>query len=519
MPPASDWGGMPALVVAAPVIQLKALHPLEQERSYGYEDQVVRRVLEEHLIPTPEGFGIVRPVNSNVYAALRRGDKEEIYDVDREEEELAKKWMKRHFHHMIGKFGPIAFEKVEINPDTSAGFPFRCSKQKAVWDHYDYLRWYTQPGNSDRPWPIWKITPKVEYLKRIKIEEDKIRLFRNPPLDYLILEKVIYTTQDEVLTTYSDDTWLALGFVKENGGWDAFIRSLMKRGKYFYEWDVENWDKAYGPELERVCSEIRKTFFHDYESVRKDVDFLCEGAAYAFELLLNGWVMATGLDQKSGRLLTSSNNSLAHIFMLYIHYIRFCKKSGLVPTYDSCMSAWTNKVYSDDIAGATNQPELVDEDFLRSTYELFGMGVKDYRCSTNVIGLTFLGAKNIEWEFDCGRRYVPKYDSARMMYALLVNGGRVSTHKRAERINGLYHNLAFSEYLDVMDDLIVELKALGEWPDDVPVPSQYQAQIAYTAMESREGNINTCYNGDASSNISQIYRARTTGEIPNGGAQ
>nr|UQB75981.1 RNA-dependent RNA polymerase [Flumine Astrovirus 10] len=470
---------------SAHVLRFSHLQPVGEEEDVGFIDPVTHDILKEVGVDVPGGYGIVRPTARNVEVSLLGSDKPEVYEISLEEESLAISMVLAMFSHMKGRFRKIAVDNIELVASASGGFPYRISKEDFVWCHAEYVRWYCETGNTNRPDPIWKQNPKVEYMVEEKIEEGKIRIFRNPPMDYLALEKCYFQTMDNAFVVEGGTTWSRLGFSKEEGGWHSLFTSIAAR-RYKFKWDVGKWDKSYGPRLDKACELIRRNWFAPLEKEEEsDLDWLAEQATYSYELRWHGWLSATALSQKSGRLKTSTNNTIAHIFIIFIHYIRTCRRLGVVPTFDHAISIYTNAVYSDDIVGGTDEVAYVEEQGLRETYALFGMELKEYLLTESVHELDFLGARCGSFQMGGRSFYVPEYNTDRMMFAILVQQGRLSNRLRAERIIGLYHNLAFSPRAETLDYLVQSLISKGLWPEDLPRPSLEHVRRQYMAAEGR----------------------------------
>ena len=138
-------------------------------------------------------YGIVQPTPKNVSAALKKGDRAEVFPEEGEVLQWARALTRQHSLWMEMDPSTIrSLDNVELDETTSSGFPFNAKKHEVIKKYDEYLRWYTTIGNRDRPMPIWVANPKTEYLDRKSIDDLKIRLFRNPPLDYLLLEKRYY---------------------------------------------------------------------------------------------------------------------------------------------------------------------------------------------------------------------------------------------------------------------------------------------------------------------------------------
>jgi len=384
---------------------------------------------------------------------------------------------------MEGRFRKIPVEDVEIDPSRASGFPFNKKKGEALQLYSNFFRWYVRTGNQDRPDAFWKVTAKIEYLKMCEILENKIRLFRNPDLAYLLLEKMYFQQMDKFLMEFERTSWSALGFSKEYGGWDEFINILISKNphadriRHFYRWDLRFFDKSVGPKKQWRCDRLRELWFEKPPSEEEMIDlrFLFEQAGYSFEVLANGEVVFTAIAQKSGRFRTASDNTLIHIDMFCTHYIRVSKKYGWGYSFKDMMEKFNNYIYSDDIQGSTDFPEYLKLEDLEETFAMFGMGVKDYVMSIDPTSIHFLGATNKR----VNGAWVPVYDEERMWFALVNLTGKISDEDRAQRISGLAHNLAFSEkYSRLICELAQHLEKLGRWKG-VPLPDPGELKLAY----------------------------------------
>jgi len=431
--------------------------PLEEIPSYVFFDPVVLQFFQERM--PEESFGIVRPTVWSVTLALEKSDVREIWLVAAEDEEAADLLLEKHFSFMMGRFRKRDFRRVTIAPDASAGFPMQMSKDKALRTYLAYYAEYCRPG-VQRPPVVWKVTPKIEYLPLEDILAGKIRLFRNPPLDYLLLEKVYFEDQDEHLVSHPCETWSALGFVKENGGWHTLM-SKLNRFKYKFTWDVWRWDKKVGPHLLSKDDNLRRKMYHPEEVINEvDWQFLTEESSYCYELLPNGQVIATAIAQKSGKLRTSSGNTTMHIWCVFAHIARVVRKYDIRMDYDTLMRENFLAIYSDDNIGGTNMPELFQEADLRESFQLLGLDIQDFKFGLTIEGLVFLGAECKKF----GNLYVPLYNEKRMIFATLYVSGRMDDTTRCQRIAGLAHNLAFSEhYGPMLVELSHWLNARGRW--------------------------------------------------------
>jgi len=462
---------------------------LEDEEFYAYPDQAVLSIMNE-LGVSPGGFNVARPSHLNYWPAMAKFDKLEVYNISSQVHDLALKYLDMSYARHIGKYGITPFEKVELNLSTRAGFPWNITKYEALLGHYAYFRSYCQPG-VERPSPIWKVTGKTEYLAIAELLNHKLRLFKNPPLEFLLLEKCYFQEMEKALLEYRLDEWSALGFVKEAGGWHEFVEDLKVRGRWKFRWDVRFFDKSQFSRLLGVMWDIRRKFFREGVVVNeRDWTFLRENSINAHEITFDGQVWYTHGGGKSGRLATSTDNTGIHKFMLFCLYIYWGLKSGRTLSYSDCMSVWRPRVYSDDIQGATDEVSLVCEEHVTEVFERFGMGVQEYCCSEDVESIHFLGAGNKLWPRYGTVWNVPCYSEERMLYAVGYLGGRVTPKLRSERLTGLIHNLCFCERAELLDVVVGRLVERGLWDPRTPVPSVEGARLSYVSFErsSRASN-------------------------------
>lgn len=410
-----------------------------------------------------EDYGIVRATEENISLALSKCDYPVVHELDPECEDMAQLYLSAHFDFMHGRFRKRHLNQVSIVPDASAGFPLQMSKGEAITKYHEYYSYFVTPGIY-RHFAIFKVTPKVEYLRMDEILAWKIRLFRNPPLEYLLLEKVYFEEQDEFLVSHPLKCWSALGFVKEYGGWHHAMKRL-EPFRFKVRWDVKFWDKRTSPPLQAKATKERMNWFHSMQALDpEDLAYLDEDAHYRYEILPNGVIIATGLSITSGRLRTSTDNTICHIFILFYHILRVSKKYNWNVDYDQIIEETIALVYSDDCQLATNRPLLWQEEELRHTFQLFGLDVQDYHISEEMESIHFLGATNYVWGSGTQKLYVPLYDEKRMIFSSLYVAGALTDVERSQRISGLAHNLAFSEqYGPMMVDLCHYLDSLGRW--------------------------------------------------------
>lgn len=472
-----------------PAGQFYSSADLEVDEYFDYEDHLVSGFLLEQGVEKPTGFSVVRPAMANYWFCLHKSDCAEVWNQTEARQLLCENMMEKHFSSLTDRFVPISFENIRLKTDTSPGFPWKGKKRDVIIQYFDYLRDFCRGLKGIRGDIIFKITAKVEYQLMMKILEHKIRLFRNPPIEYLLLEKMYFQMMEDELTSGEHTTWSALGLVKESGGWDRFVSSLTgfsksSKRRWYFGWDVRFFDKRQGPRFGKMCFDLRRKFFKkDAKINEKDLEWLYSQAVWSHERTYDGSVWATGCGAKSGRFLTSTDNTFVHIYILFELYLEWCDKYNHLPSHEHCMTIWMNWVYSDDIQGVTVDPTIVDEELVRTVFQRFGMDIHEYFCSEDPLSIQFLGAKNRSFDFYGHQYWVPVYDEERMFYALVNSAGGMSDELRAARILGLMHNLCFSKYADLVFALQLHLDHLGRWPSGIPKCTVGQARYSYAGLQ------------------------------------
>jgi len=347
--------------------------------------------------------------------------------------------IRRLLSHHLGKYKILKDEEIEFIADTSPGYPYGCkykTKEAAFRAHPKYFKAYLAPGAERIP-PIYKVTPKVEYMTKEELGEEKIRLFRNPPLDLFLLESKYFADMDAGLSKLDFSTKIGLGFVKEHGGWDSFIKILMKH-PFFLMYDIGTFDKGFGPSLLKAVYDLRQEFYDKTQDINEeDWNFLYYSMAYAMELVYNGQVYHTSCGGKSGNLTTSTNNTLAHMLIIIYHITGHFETDDAV--YKFMVKQWEALLYSDDNCSSTSMPEVFSEKSLDASFKCFGMRVKDFVLSPDPTKINFLGATNMRFK----NYWVPRYKEDRMVFATAYLGGSVTDDIRAQRVCGLAKKLGF----------------------------------------------------------------------------
>lgn len=456
---------------------------LEDEDYYSYIDQVALNFFGSNVT----GFSVIRGSLLNVQAAYNRRDVRETYCPPPRIAQRAESLLTLMHGHLIERHDVTPINGIELVGKTSAGFPYSRScknKEEFVRKFIDYIRWYVRE-EYNRPVPIWKLSPKIEYKPLSKIAERKIRIFTFPPADFLILQKILYQSQEKVLLTYDRRTPSALGFVKEGGGWNSMVLDLL-RFKHLIRLDISNFDQHSGVGLGGIAQRLRNKFFtaEAYTLNKPHIDFVQENTICAALLTYWGQVIDTVMSTRSGELLTSTDNTIKHLFMLLCRYVEHTFEKGGNPTLKNFNEVCCCYVYADDLQCSTNDPELFGQSAMTRLYGWFGMGVKEYQISENPESIAFLGARNARFTILGVTRWVPIFDEARMMCALMNVGGELSDRLRAERITGFIHLLCFSDFANRVEAFAIWLKARGRWPSDLPIVSVFQARASYFNLES-----------------------------------
>lgn len=292
-----------------------------------------------------------------------------------------------------------------LNLNSSPGAPwvqlgFKTKRQLLNFpEFYDY---YSSDPFKRKP-PIWKVSPKTEIYSLEDLENNKVRTFIIPPLDFLLLQKHYFETQNRSM---KEKHWSAYGFNPYQGGVARYAERLLIH-KIFIFYDVKGWDRKL-PLMEAVYK-LRISFISDDDHARF-AWWVADHIVSSILLHTDGTLFKKYIGNNSGSGCTTNDNILAHCFILaYVLIILF--KGDL-----QIVLAVIALLFGDDNAMSIPDPGVSDSDIesiFRSCYLDFGLELDPFYVQHELEGVEFLGFKFHFFE----SVWIPQYNIGRLMAA------------------------------------------------------------------------------------------------------
>nr|UQB75982.1 RNA-dependent RNA polymerase [Flumine Astrovirus 12] len=318
----------------------------------------------------------------------------------------AKALVREKLHYVWKNTGPCNSEIVlhRMNMKTSAGFPLGHIGLKKKGDCVKNNSFMTYLFCSAllRDLPVWKVSPKTEWLSLQDLLEGKVRTFIIPPFHLVFWCVFLYYYQNLMLKMY---WWSAYGFNPYQGGTNRMGQKL----KPFYRkicFDVRGWDRLL-PILRTVYN-TRQKYIPDHW--QPHAVWVENNTISSCVLLPNGDVVMRDCGNNSGSGNTTSDNIVSHMFIYMLALL--CLYDG---DEDKAMACVADLFGDDNTSGIVRTPKSDDEieQSFRSTYRLFGLELDPFVISTEVEDMEFLGFKFTQ----INGYYIPKYNVGRLCSA------------------------------------------------------------------------------------------------------
>jgi hypothetical protein len=361
-----------------------------------YPDSAEKIMREASYYPVFESYG-------PVWKSLDRMDYPNLLDRD---DVFHKKAL--DFSNIM--FGPVftgtrpSFQ-FDITLDTSSGVPYKKMGMKTKDQALGSDVFHEMFENSYIP--IWSIAGKNEFKPVEDIEEDKIRTFIIPPIDFLVKQKVLYTQQNQRLNDFKDRTWVKYGFVPQYGGFDDLFKRLES---YDLLWssDISGYDRKL--QVMDEVYKIRNKFLMCPPQLEHVRDFVTEQTVRGTLLFPDGYLYRRVCGNNSGSYNTTPDNCIAHVIMMFRFLIkRWHDIYGSFPTYNDIMSTADVNIMSDDNCGGLLNEFYKFEDQsdfynnLKANYSFYHLDVKNkalfFQSRTfddPIEGLEFLGMTGVK---------------------------------------------------------------------------------------------------------------------------
>lgn len=284
-------------------------------------------------------------------------------------------------------YSEVAFDRVyEYGSDTSAGFPYTKmteqhaklnKKGKAIesdlykdfMDREDYV-------------PLSTVNGKDEFLQKSEIDGGKARTIFAVPLDLIMKTKFFFDAQNEKIVQNAEHSWIKYGFVKQYKGFDTLFKELEKFTDIF-QGDLSGYDRTI---LLQLVYHLRGRGLNVKEfepRLRHMYEWVVMHTVYPIIILPNGLVVQRQTGNNSGGNNTASDNSIAHLLIMFYFLIRiYYDAFEDIPTLDFITEESHVNIYSDDTLGGINLKSFgihSSEEFIDKwieNYAIFGLTLK-----------------------------------------------------------------------------------------------------------------------------------------------
>jgi hypothetical protein len=336
----------------------------------------------------------------------------------------------------------VLITEVEYNPNGSCGYPINGygNKGKLVTSGFlihSYPAWRRDAHLYNYIVPF-SVCGKKEILPVKKADDHNVRIFEFPHAYHYF-----YSAQDNQTfnKTFYQMDWLILVSKRyQYGGLDQLIQRMILRyglNRKFVTGDVSKFDKSFLFYMKKMCRRLRTLLYkgYDHASYRGRMRYIYIQDTCAYLVLRNGQVIQILGSQLSGLYNTTSDNCLAHMFLL-ISYIVYNIERHL--TFWDIMQMICGCIYADDnlLSFRIDLLFLVPFNTRAEFYKKFNWQLKleDDAIQDSLVGLKLLGA---EIQMYCGH-YVPKYNEHRLWAGLILRRGDLNTEQEYGKAFALY---------------------------------------------------------------------------------
>jgi len=221
---------------------------------------------------------------------------------------------------------------------------------------------------------------KDELLTREELERRKIRGIFNSSFFGLIRERFLWGGQNDKLLANFKNSWIKYGMVKQYGGFNSELQPL-EAFEFRWESDASGWDR-------KICLvpvyQIRNRLL-DYEGFENLLELATQNNIRPVVLLPNGYVVERATGNDSGKNNTTTDNSIAHFYILVYLFVKRMVEIGKTPNLTDIFNNVHVLIYSDDKLGGINLDffQWAPEEFIlfeREVYSEFGLELKASAC-------------------------------------------------------------------------------------------------------------------------------------------
>jgi hypothetical protein len=413
------------------------------------------------------GLHLINPGATFIMARINKGDVDQRF-VDTVLYREADAYTEFYVSSLISGCSFLHLKDVEVVADASAAYPFSATKREVLDSPYllPLVRslLFTDVNH------LFRATPKNCAAKDEDISVGKVRVFFPAPLVYLIEQKILFDSQNDLFKTMGSSFGFEYGVSMTSGGANR-IFTVHARYKHHFSGDTATQDLMVSSM--RFVYRIRQRYLpqlpFEYEEGRfitdKDVDRHIDSILNCKILLPNGQVICKKNICPSGQNNTTIDNSIIYARMLACV---LCRANIKLESF-GVNFYWS--IFGDDWVLSTN--ESIDQKIFESVWTDYGMVLKKILVSDNLFEHPFLGLLPFELSF--GYSYIP-FDVDRLMSSAQIFATSLNHIQEFEKFLCLMRLLVNTKYFDVIRSYLIYLKTTYKIPQAIPEKRELLAQ-------------------------------------------
>lgn len=355
--------------------------------------------------------------------------------------------------------------------DTASGYPWKGLKNDVFRGYGEIIR---RIIFTDRD-VVFRVTPKSEYMNKVDILSNKVRLFYPAPIDYLLEQKILFDNQNKLFKIRGFHFGSCYGMIPYSGGFAKIFRHH-SRFAYHYSGDSRRQDVT--SSLMRIIYRGVRRMFLDLKSSEAICGINITDEVYSKHidhllnckiLMWNGQVIAKKCINPSGQNNTTVDNTMIYMIMLLevLHNVLDLRCFGT-------LYYWS--IFGDDWILSTNVEISVER--FHDIWKSHGMALKLLESSPDLRRHPFLG-------------FVPKdlvdylmipNDIPRMLSSARILNTGMSKMQEIEKMLCLLKILSNTEYAQIIHEYII--KQVLQYKLMLRVPTLDSLRYAEIGFES-----------------------------------
>jgi len=269
------------------------------------------------------------------------------------------------------------------------------------------------------PCVIWNVSPKYEIRSAEKINARKIRTFTAAPKHFSYMLQRLGGDFNERFFACNGRTWSRVGMSMFYGGWDEFIRYMLRFEDHL-ELDGVQFDSSLPESMFALCRRFRQMCYASSLDGKYDEPLARAYVSVVHGLcaLPGGWLFLTKQGNKSGGVYTTIDNTKINFMAFAYAVLRAFQDLGEKCDYHRFITNCVAGLYGDDnnIGMSKEFAKILTPEKIRQYTSELGIEMRsEHPGFLPVTQLKFLNMRTIQVH----GRYYPVPDTDKMRGSLL----------------------------------------------------------------------------------------------------